>query len=155
MSEKMDGVRAYWNGHKLISRQNKPYNCPSWFTEGLPREFSLDGELWMGKGTWEILLANLNASGTTDWKKIKYLIFDLPASQEPYESRLENLKKLDLPSHVSLVNSERCQGKDHLQFHLDRIVREGGEGLILRDSHSPYTSGRSSALLKVKVFLSI
>ena len=50
MSEKMDGVRAYWNGEKLISKQAKDISCPNWFIEGLPKEVKLDGELWMGRG---------------------------------------------------------------------------------------------------------
>jgi ATP-dependent DNA ligase len=44
MSEKLDGVRAYWNGQKLISRHSKEILCPNWFTQEL-NKISLDGEL--------------------------------------------------------------------------------------------------------------
>ena len=30
----MDGVRAFWNGKKLLSRHGKEINCPAWFLEG-------------------------------------------------------------------------------------------------------------------------
>ena len=48
MSEKMDGVRAYWNGEKMISRQGTVIPCPLWFISALPTNISFDGELWDG-----------------------------------------------------------------------------------------------------------
>src|SRR5688572_11267334 len=48
MSEKLDGVRAYWDGRRFLSRLGNSYNAPEWFTKGLP-ETPLDGELWVGR----------------------------------------------------------------------------------------------------------
>ena len=56
----MDGVRAYWNGKKLMSRHGKDIECPSWFTEGLPIGVKLDGELWMGRESFDKLRGALN-----------------------------------------------------------------------------------------------
>src|ERR1700738_2001001 len=42
LSEKLDGVRAYWDGKQFLSRQGNRYFAPDWFTEGLPLE-PLDG----------------------------------------------------------------------------------------------------------------
>ena len=36
MSEKLDGVRAFWNGSQLLSRLGNPFAAPEWFTKGLP-----------------------------------------------------------------------------------------------------------------------
>src|SRR6185437_10159889 len=36
MSEKLDGVRAYWDGKQFLSRQGNLYHAPEWFIEGLP-----------------------------------------------------------------------------------------------------------------------
>src|SRR5678810_639066 len=36
MSEKLDGVRAYWDGKQFLSRQGNIYYAPDWFIEGLP-----------------------------------------------------------------------------------------------------------------------
>ncbi len=36
MSEKLDGVRAYWDGKQFLSRQGNLYHAPDWFTAGLP-----------------------------------------------------------------------------------------------------------------------
>jgi DNA ligase-1 len=46
MSEKLDGVRCYWNGYEMYSRGGKLFYPPDWFKELLPKNFSLDGELW-------------------------------------------------------------------------------------------------------------
>ena len=35
MSEKLDGIRAYWNGKNLISRGGKIIHAPSWFIKKL------------------------------------------------------------------------------------------------------------------------
>src|SRR5437879_1085254 len=48
MSEKLDGVRAYWDGKQFLSRQGNRYFAPDWFVAGLPLE-PLDGELWIGR----------------------------------------------------------------------------------------------------------
>src|SRR5580658_9321513 len=48
MSEKLDGVRAYWDGKQFLSRQGNLYRAPDWFIEGLP-SVPLDGELWIDR----------------------------------------------------------------------------------------------------------
>ena len=56
MSEKLDGVRAYWDGQQLVSRQGNLFAAPAWFTEKLP-PFELDGELWIARGHFEKTLS--------------------------------------------------------------------------------------------------
>ena len=48
MSEKLDGVRAYFDGQHFYSRQGNRFYAPDWFTQGLP-PIPLDGELWIGR----------------------------------------------------------------------------------------------------------
>jgi DNA ligase-1 len=45
MGEKLDGIRAYWNGTHLISRRGKLIHAPKWFIKDYP-PFEIDGELW-------------------------------------------------------------------------------------------------------------
>ena len=47
VSEKLDGVRAIWNGEKLHFRSGKLISAPDWFTENFPEQL-MDGELWDG-----------------------------------------------------------------------------------------------------------
>ena len=42
VSEKLDGVRAYWDGERFWSRGGNEYRAPDWFTEGFP-DVPMDG----------------------------------------------------------------------------------------------------------------
>src|SRR5688500_4024783 len=48
MSEKLDGIRAYWDGETFTSRLGNQFFAPDWFVEDLPAD-TLDGELWVGR----------------------------------------------------------------------------------------------------------
>jgi len=48
VSEKLDGVRAYWDGKQLISRGGHVIAAPAWFVADFPAR-KLDGELWLGR----------------------------------------------------------------------------------------------------------
>lgn len=52
MSEKLDGVRAYWDGTQFLSRQGNRFHAPDWFTAGFP-DVPLDGELWLARKTFQ------------------------------------------------------------------------------------------------------
>ena len=150
----MDGVRAYWEGTKMVSRHGKKVNLPQTYTSALPHKTQLDGELWMGRGTFEVLLGILKSKNEEEskWKQIGYYVFDLPSSVAPYEQRLVELNQLKLPPQVHIVESIRCKGMEHSNFYLEQIIEEGGEGLMAREPGSLYTIGLSArSLLKVKV----
>lgn len=53
VSEKLDGVRAFWDGQRLYSRQKIEWNAPSWWKNRLPKDITLDGELWMARGAFD------------------------------------------------------------------------------------------------------
>lgn len=38
ISEKLDGVRAYWNGSTFLSREGNPFYAPDWFTKRMPKD---------------------------------------------------------------------------------------------------------------------
>lgn len=152
MSEKLDGVRAYWNGKTLISRNGKEIECPNWFIEHLPIDISLDGELWLGKGSFELVNGILKSfKDSIEWKNIIFMIFEFPNSNEPYEIRIRNLENLNLSNHIQIVNIERCIENHQIQKYLTTIVNEGGEGLMVNKPNSFYISTRVDSLLKIKV----
>ena len=154
MSEKMDGVRAYWNGETLLSRNSKRILCPSWFTKEFPQGIELDGELWMGRGRFEKTVATLlKSEEDKSWKWIRFMVFDL-VSKEPFEDRMAILRGLNLPSQVSLLEQKICLGNQHLMKELTEIVEGGGEGIIVTEPKSFYIAGRTKSRLKVKVLLS-
>ena len=152
LSEKMDGVRAYWDGNNSWSRHGKDMDPPKWFVSGLAATVQLDGELWMGRATFEQLITKLNRS---DWNGVGYYVFDAPASPSKYEERVNQLRELIslLPLHVHIVENIKRTNTSHLWSLLENILEQGGEGLVAREPSSMYSPGTAvSSLLKVKVF---
>ena len=49
MSEKLDGVRCYWDGEKMYTRNGNEFYPPDYFKDALPKDVCLDGELWTGR----------------------------------------------------------------------------------------------------------
>ena len=54
MSEKLDGMRAVWDGTALYSRAGNPISMPASFAACLPPAFALDGELFLGRGRFQV-----------------------------------------------------------------------------------------------------
>jgi DNA ligase-1 len=155
MSEKLDGVRAYWDGKQFLSRQGNLYHAPGWFTEGLPNS-PLDGELWIDRKKFQRTVGIVRRQDKSDlWKEVRFLIFDAPAATGGFEDRLEFLRDALARSATQFARQhahERCQNLDALRRELARIEALGGEGLMLRQPGSQYVAGRSTTLLKVKTF---
>lgn len=156
VSEKLDGVRAYWDGTHLVSRNGNIFHAPRWFTEGFPA-VPLDGELWMGRGTFAALSGAVRRLEPVDadWRKIRYMVFDLPGSDALFDDRLATLRRHlagNTSPYLALVEQFRVSGRDELLSHLDRLVAQGAEGLMLHRGSSRYRSGRSDDLLKLKPY---
>ena len=60
-SEKLDGVRARWDGHRLSTRNGNPIAVPDSFTAGWPQQ-AMDGELWLGRGRFQAISALVRRS---------------------------------------------------------------------------------------------
>lgn len=155
MSEKLDGVRAYWDGKQFISRQGNLYHAPDWFTDGLP-EIPLDGELWVARKSFQRTVGIVRRQDKPDtWKDVRFLIFDAPAATGSFEDRVKFLQDGCAGwqcGYSALHDHQLCRGLDHLREELQRVEALGGEGLMLRQPGSKYAAGRSSTLLKVKTF---
>jgi DNA ligase 1 len=154
MSEKLDGVRAYWDGKQFVSRLGNLFHAPDWFTAGLP-EAPLDGELWIARKAFQRTVSIVRRQDKTDlWKEVKFLVFDAPAMKDPFERRLEFLAETFRKAHPYAGHHahELCRDLDHLRKELARVEALGGEGLMLRQPGSAYEVGRSMTLLKVKTF---
>jgi len=157
-SEKLDGVRAYWNGEVFVSRQGNIYNAPAHFVAGLPKE-PLDGELWMGRKQFQktISVVKRQTPGP-EWNQIKFVVFDAPIWADIYEDdatferRLAHLETLTLGSFAQVHPHRICASREEMEQHLRDIEALGGEGLMYRKPGSLYEARRSSTLLKAKPF---
>lgn len=156
VSEKLDGVRAYWDGQQFWSRGGNVYRAPAWFTQDFP-ETTMDGELWMGRERFAELSGAVRRLEPEDesWREIRFMVFDLPARDQPFTQRVAAMKQLLEPSpspFLQMVEQNRATNDETLMADLDRIVRKGGEGLMLKRGDSLPTVGRSDDLLKVKKY---
>lgn len=155
MSEKLDGVRAYWDGQAFQSRLGNTYHAPPWFVDKLPN-VPLDGELWCGRKKFQRTVSIVRRQDqSADWAEVRFLVFDAPAQPGPFEERLGFVRahmEQHQPAHAQAHPHEACQGVDHLRVELARVEALGGEGLMLRQPGSAYEVGRSRSLLKVKNF---
>ena len=155
LSEKLDGVRAFWDGKQFISRLGNLFHAPDWFIKGLP-DVPLDGELWLGRKKFQRAVSIVRRQDKSDlWKEIRYVVFDAPKMEKGFEKRLEFVAeclKENQPLYAQAHEHQVCRGIDHLRSELARLEALGGEGLMMRKAGSKYQSGRSTTLLKVKNF---
>lgn len=157
VSEKLDGVRGYWDGRRLVTRGGLIVQAPDWFTAGFPT-FELDGELWMGRGTFAALSGTVRRLEPDEdaWRRVRYMLFDLPGHPGDFEARLGALRDLVAAASnpvLVLVEQTRVQDHDTLMTMLDQVVATGGEGLMLHRRDALYRVGRTADLLKVKPYL--
>lgn len=155
MSEKLDGIRAYWDGEAFVSRLGNKFYAPDWFISDLPAD-TLDGELWVGRKMFQRTTSIVRSGAQSDeWKKVTYVVFDAPNARGLFEDRLAHAKKVlarAKPPHARWLEHVACEGIDHLKQELKRVEALGGEGLMLRQPKSKYHVGRHASLLKVKTF---
>ena len=154
VSEKLDGVRAYWDGQRLVTRHGQPIAAPAWFVAHLPAQ-ALDGELWMARGRFEATSAAVRRQQPQDaeWRALRYMVFELPGALGTFEQRAAALQALASQAAwdgLQAVQQTRVATQAALQARLTEVVRSGGEGLVLHEAAAPYQSGRQASLLKLK-----
>lgn len=155
ISEKLDGVRARWDGKRLLSRNGRVFTAPDWFTDGFP-DISLDGELWSARGEYQTIVSIVGRDRPHDeWRKIKFMVFDLPDSKKTFSARvavMESLvQQLSLP-YLEAIKQLRVGNEQALMKMFDDVVAGGGEGLMLHHQDALYHAGRSDQLLKLKPY---
>lgn len=156
ISEKLDGVRAYWDGTQLISRQGNRFSAPDWFTQGFPKQV-LDGELWMGRNRFAEVSGAVRRQipDPAQWQKIRFMVFDSPSETGDFDHRLQALRvlfaQLNSPS-IALIEQYKIDDETALMQALDQVIANGGEGLMLHLGSAPYRGIRSDDLLKLKRF---
>ena len=69
MSEKLDGVRCYWNGSTMYTRNGNPFFAPKWWKDKLPK-IALDGELWTNRDDFQKIVSIVRKQDTKneEWK---------------------------------------------------------------------------------------
>ena len=154
LSEKYDGLRGWWDGQRLLTRGGEVVAAPAWFTAGWPNE-PMDGELWIGRGRFEETLSTVRRQTPDEdaWRRVRFMVFDLPAHPGRFTERIQAyqalLQQLNQP-WLQAVAQGRVSSHAELMARLDRLVKAGGEGLMLHRGDSLYRAERNDDLLKVK-----
>ena len=141
MSEKLDGVRAYWDGKALISRLGNPFHAPDWFLAGLP-DVPLDGELWIGRKAFQRTVGIVRRQDQI--RPLEGGDASSPStprrSPGPFEERLafvrDHVRAASARPMPGRTSTRPAQGLDHLRAELARVEALGGEGLMLRQPGS-------------------
>jgi DNA ligase-1 len=156
VSEKLDGVRARWDGEALRLRNGERIAAPAWFTAALPAQL-LDGELWMARGRFDALsgLVRRQQPDEADWRAVRYMLFELPGADGDFSARLERLQAIERDAGadwIRVVPQRRVADRDQLDTLFREVVGQGGEGLMLHRADAHWAPGRSEALLKMTPF---
>ena len=154
VSEKLDGVRALWDGKVLRFRSGRTIAAPAWFVAKLPKE-PLDGELWSGRGQFDALSGTVRKVKPVDaeWQKVNYMVFELPAGSSHFKDRalvLESIVNDTAWPQLQVIEQTDIANRATLQAKLDDVVQGGGEGLMLHLASASLATGRSDVLLKLK-----
>lgn len=156
ISEKFDGVRGYWDGHRLWTREGAVVPAPAWFTRNWP-DTPMDGELWAGYGRFEQASTIVRSAGSDDaaWRGMSYRVFDLPAHGGDFDARVPAIRAVvarigDL--WVVAVRQFRVENEAQLHAALRRVLDKGGEGLVLHRGDAAYRAGRDAGLFKLKPY---
>ena len=156
---KLDGVRCIAQGNVLCSRTTKVFEGLSKIkseTEKCP--FILDGELYSDTLDFQALTGLIQRKKNIDTdleKQINLVVYDI-ISDEDYSVRLEKLKEFFSKNkfkNVKLHLTEECKSKADLKKFHDKYVKQGYEGLMIRNKNGGYKEKyRSKNLQKYKMF---
>jgi DNA ligase 1 len=154
VSEKLDGVRAIWDGQTLKFRSGRTVAAPAWFLAKLPKT-PLDGELWLARGQFDVLsgMVRKNQPVDAEWQQISYMLFELPGGEGDFTERYNRIRLLTWGTawdRLQPAVQVRIPTMAGIQSELKRVVAAGGEGLMLHHARSPYVTGRSDTLFKLK-----
>jgi DNA ligase-1 len=155
ISEKLDGIRARWNGSALMTRNGNIIHAPAWYVKKFPQRI-LDGELWLARNSFEKAASIvLRDTPSQDWQNIKFMLFDLPKHEGDFGQRYTELQVLTdavASPYLQVVPQFKLANKSQLMHKLDELVALGAEGLMLHHQAAYYEDGRSANLLKLKKF---
>ena len=153
ITEAIDGVRCLWTGSELLSKSGQPFVPPLFFTEPLPRDVAIVGQLYIPAESSKKCLFHAKRPDMDGWKLIHFSCFDLPTLRKPLEDRIFQLQTIVQTVNLPFVTTPTytvCGDTENLRAELARTSVFNPNGLLIRQPGSYYDAKRSKSLLKVK-----
>lgn len=157
-SEKLDGVRAYWDGRNLLSRNGKILAVPEGWSTYFP-PFAIDGELYTARGEFEKIQSIVmdKTPNEVAWSEIKFYVFDVPEASGGLLERLSELEKFILQNpqagqNLNIIKQVKVKDNAEFEAFAEAVIAKGGEGAVVREPNAPYERKRSKNALKYKKF---
>lgn len=158
VQQKLDGVRAVFNGKRMYSRLGKEFKNLGHIIDAIKyTDYPLDGELYSDTLTFQEIVGIIKKEKLTikDAEKIKMVSFTVYDVITPFDyvDRKKIIETLGKNKHVKILESEICKSPDDIEKFHDKYVKQGYEGLIIRNFKGKYEQkNRSKNLQKFKKF---
>jgi len=154
LSEKLDGMRGYWNGKQLFTRQGNVINNPEWFTKNWP-DIPMDGELWIKRDYFQQTMSCIKRKLIDEvcWQSVQFMMFDLPKHDGTFTERIAAMKQLTKKinsSYLSMIEQFKITTVEQLHQTLNKVTINNGEGLMLHHGDAYYHVGRTNNIMKLK-----
>lgn len=145
LSEKLEDVRAYWDGSTAWTRGGKVIRLPERIRAELPQGIPLDGGIFCGRGNfYEARSAVLHGHWTD---RCQFWAYDAPAAAGTWEQRIAAAGLI----YSRVVGYRTFEGWRECNAWLAEIKAGGGEGIVARrPGVNGYERGRTDNFLKIK-----
>ena len=139
MSEKLDGIRAYWDGEALHLAARQQVLRARLVHRGSAGRHARRRAVGRPQDVPEDDEHRALGCQSDEWKQVTYVVFDAPNAKGGFEDRIAHVEKVmkraEAP-HARALEHVVCKGMDHLREELARVEALGGEGLMLRQPSS-------------------
>lgn len=156
ISEKLDGIRGYWDGTQLLTRQGNTIHSPTWFTQHWPHDV-MDGELWITRNQFQATLSCVRKTTIDEqcWRNVRFMIFDLPQHTGTFTERINTMitliERTD-SAYLTMITQFKLQSTQQLEATLNEVIAKQGEGLMLHLESAFYHVGRTANIMKLKKY---
>ena len=161
-SEKKDGWRVTYDPRARVIRMKSGRVCTGAqaFADRLSSAAApaVEGELYLGReyrakvSTYCAGKPVLDEGGRA--LRAQLWLFDMPRSKDTFSARVAALNalvaKLGSKSGIRAVRQVRIRSGKQLRQMFNRIVRAGGEGVVVANADAKYKRGRSKDKVKIK-----
>jgi len=174
---KMDGMRANIvckdNNTIVYSRNGKPMEMFQRFQHTIPNDHVVDGEFILFDNNGQLLdrktgngILHKAVVGTISEEEvsmIKMVVWDIIPVKEwskgrydlPYDHRLKRLKVGLNTDYFILIDTHTVKNMEEVEKIYAKKIKEGQEGLIIKNIDSPWEGKRSKHMIKMKEVLEI